>query len=188
MLAKVGGLCLGIASGVLLVFKFVGRTLRAIRVSDALHRHFGDDPAKTVHALICGGRQHLSEFDIRQRIIERSLHLGIYQCAPDGKCCFANDVLCDILGIDSRDATGYGWLNAVVDRKSAFEKWQFAVANQIPYRDEYVIENRREHTRTRARTEAFPATAGDAGNAVIVCYVGYVVLLEQPTPIPPEDL
>ena len=157
------------ASVIVVAWRKLRSMLRAMQLSDNLHKHFGTDPADQIKKLIHSLRGRVTEIAIRKRIVERSLNLGIYQCDAQGKCIWANDVLCDLFQRDSREMLGYAWLDALSNRRQVFENWKFAVTNGTPYEDNYVILI--DDNTIHAKTQAFPAIVDDK----IICYVGYVV-------------
>ena len=165
------------ATGVILgiiwtLIRFGCRMYRVLPAVDRLHDLFGESPIHELHTVISDIRTAVGEVEIRQRIAERHLEIGIYVCTPDGKCTWANDYLCDAFGIDSSDMLGFGWLNAVSKNEQlrVHTAWKSAVAEGIPYRELYEVEPRDGRPNWKAMTQAWPVVR----NGKTVCYVGYV--------------
>lgn len=172
LLAAVGGVAVTVAGCIWALIRFAGRMYRVLPAVDRLHDLFGESPIEELHALVADIRTSVGEFEIRQRIAERHLEIGIYVCTPDGKCTWANDFLCDAFGVDSTDMLGFGWIGAVAksEQVRVHTAWKSAVAEGIPYRESYEVEPRDGKDRWRAMTQAWPVVRGGK----TVCYVGYV--------------
>jgi len=148
------------------------RFLRLWSAIDRLHVELGDDPVGSLIEAIRAIEASHGEIEIRQRISERHLAIGIYVCeSPTGKCTWANDWLCHALGLDSREIKGWGWLAAIAkeDQRRVHDAWSNAVEQELPYEERYTVEPDGEKSWV-AITEAWPVKQRD----VIVCYVGYV--------------
>lgn len=136
-----------------------------------LHEEFGDDPIRKLSAVIRDIEASYGELEIRRRIIERHLEIGIYTCSPTGEYIWVNDVLAESFGMDSTEITGNGWVSAVAEEEQEriFDHWKRAVNNNLPYADRYLV--RTEHREWMAKTEAWPVVS----KGRLLCYVGYVV-------------
>lgn len=164
------------ASGVLwAVYRFGGQVVRAWRAMDRLHVEFGDDPIGKLLDIVHDIEASHGEFEIRQRIAERHLEIGIYVCQTDGKCTWTNDWLASAFDIDSKDMLGWGWLAAIdkSDQERVHEHWTKAVKEELPYSEEYWVDGER---RWYAHTEAWPVKR----RGKIICYVGNVIETRPP--------
>lgn len=175
------GLLLGGAgalfSGLWIAYKFASRAVRVLPAVDRLHDLFGLSPVDELHAVISGTAASVGELEIRQRISERHLAIGIYVCRPDGECTWANDFLCEQFGLDSQEMRGYGWLAAVSrhDRDRVLEAWTKAVTMHLPYSETYAVVPANDEETWVAMTESWPVKEGEK----IICYVGYVKRLRE---------
>lgn len=163
----------GTAIGILwALIRFGCRMYRVVPAIDRLHDLFGETPVHELHKIIGDIRTAVGEFEIRQRIAERHLEIGIYVCEPTGKCTWANDYLCDAFGIDSNDMLGLGWLSAISKREQVgvHTAWKQCVADALPYRESYTVVPVDGRPEWKAVTQAWPVVR----NGRVVCYVGYV--------------
>lgn len=149
-----------------------GRMYRVLPAVDRLHDFFGESPVHELHKIIADIRTTVGEVEIRQRIAERHLEIGIYVCDPDGRCTWANDYLCDAFGIDSADMLGHGWLSAISKHQQVpvHTTWKQCVADALPYRESYTVVPLDGRPEWKAVTQAWPVVRNDK----VVCYVGYV--------------
>lgn len=85
------------------------------------------------------------EIVARTMAIQDSAPNAIFECSASGACTFANRKLSELFGMDWSEMQNNGWLQAIRDddRERVYEKWHHAVANDIPYRDEYTVVNQR---------------------------------------------
>jgi PAS domain-containing protein len=167
------GSLIGLLSGIVWYLLSYGRRfIRVVPTVDKLHDLFGPDPIEVLHELVKDSQAAVGEIEIRQRIAERHLQIGIYVCSPNGKCSWANDYLCNAFGLDSSSMHGYGWLSAVnrSDQHRVHTAWTEAITKELPYREEYGVVPQDGEPRWRASTVAEPVIR----NNKIVCYVGYV--------------
>jgi len=153
--------------------KRISSIVRAAVLADAFHAQFGPEAAETLKQIVDDVQRSQTVTQLRQRIAERHLRVGVYVCGPDGRCTWSNEWLAEAFGIDRDNMRGFGWLNAIdaEQRLEATERWKYAVRNGVPYVDEYTVVNGRIGKTWQAQTEAF-AIEQDGG---VVCYVGYVV-------------
>ena len=153
------------------VIKFVTRLYRVLPAMDRLHDLFGSNPVDELHAILSTSSASIGELEIRQRIAERHLAIGVYVCRPDGECTWANDFLCEEFGLDSSEMRGYGWLSAVSrhDRERVHSAWTKAVELHLPYSETYAVKPEHKETWV-AYSEAWPVKERER----IICYVGYV--------------
>lgn len=173
---NVASICAGLAGigGVLLVvYKYGYKFIRAWFAVDAFYLEFGDDPIRTLSTIIQAIEASHGELEIRQRITERHLAVGVYVCSKDGRCTWVNDWLSDAFGMDAAEMIGWGWSAAISngDRARVQKTWQDAIDNTMPYKEEYtVIPYDGRQNQWEAITEAWPVRK----RGEIVCYVGYV--------------
>lgn len=175
---RVGG-WLAAAGGVAIAArKRLTAIVRAIILADDFRTRFGPEAAATIRELLDDVTRSQTVQQLRQRIAERHLRVGVYVCGPDGRCNWSNEWLAEAFGIDRANMHGYGWLNSIAtnERMQSIERWKYAVANGTPYSDEYTIENVRTSKTWRAQTEAFAIEQ----DGRVVCYVGYVIQKRTP--------
>lgn len=170
-LEKLLGLAAVLGGGLLACRKWLARGIAAVRVLLSFGEHFGSDPARTISRLLEGIQRSQGVSEVERRLIARHLDFAFYICGPDGQCTAANEVLCEMFGLDSTQFTGYGWLEAIVEREEVHRKWTYAIQNGLPYNAEYTVANHRTGERFQASTEALAYVAKDG---TVVCYVGYV--------------
>lgn len=168
-----------VGSAVWAVYRFGGRVCRVVTSVDHLHDLFGNSPVAELHRIVSGIRSTVGELEVRQRIAERHLAIGIYVCGADGKCNWANSFLCGQFGLDLHEMLGYGWMAAVAnaERIRVHAAWESAVTDDIPYEDRYTVIPKDGGESWEAMTEAWPIKVGDK----VVCYVGYVTRDEATT-------
>lgn len=166
--------------GIILGLVTKGRRLiiyavRSINLGHRFHNTFGDTPAETIKDLYDSIQCSYDTMEVRQRIAEKFIKLGIYICSPEGKCIWSNECLNEIFGLDSEDMKGNGWLKAVAekDRVRVNEHWIYCVRNKISYECDYCIHNHRNDTYTNVTTNAI-AVLDDRDE--IQCYVGYLTV------------
>lgn len=154
------------------IVKLYRTVSRAFRLSNAIHDHFGTDPALSIVESL---RQHTRDGAVREvrlTLLEESLGAGIYVCdATTGACTNCNTALAELYGLDKAAFRDSGWLSAVVpdDRISVYERWQESVRKKIPYELSYFVRNQRTDRKFRVITKAYPAVLADG---TILCYVG----------------
>ena len=160
-------------AGLVAVARFGGRLCRVLPAIDRLHDLFGHSPIEELHAFVREARSSVSELEIRQRIAERHLAIGIYVCDEEGRLTWCNDHLCESFGLDSRDMRGWGWLQAIhaEDQSRVHGAWTNAVAKDLPYRDTYRVNKKGSSEVWLAFTEAIPVRGTSNSN---ISYVGYV--------------
>lgn len=156
-------------------FRSVRQLVRAWSAVGVLHAELGDEPITRLLEILRDIEASHGELEIRQRLAERHLEIGVYVCDKHGKCTWANDWLCESLGIDSSRIKDYGWISAIAtsEQVRVHEHWQKCVASGLPYEETYQVEpSNPDLPRWTARAGAWPVSnrAGD-----IVCYVGYIV-------------
>lgn len=154
------------------IVKLYRTVSRAFRLSNAIHDHFGTDPALSIVESL---RQHTRDGAVREvrlTLLEESLGAGIYVCdATTGACTNCNTALAELYGLDKAAFRDSGWLSAVVpdDRIPVYERWQESVRKKIPYELSYFVRNQRTDRKFRVITKAYPAVLADG---TILCYVG----------------
>lgn len=154
------------------IVKLYRTVSRAFRLSNAIHDHFGTDPALSIVESL---RQHTRDGAVREvrlTLLEESLGAGIYVCdATTGACTNCNTALAELYGLDKAAFRDSGWLSAVVpdDRIPVYERWQESVRKKIPYELSYCVRNQRTDRKFRVITKAYPAVLADG---TILCYVG----------------
>lgn len=166
---------LGLAGGLLAVLRSrIGRAIAAARAAHSLAGVFGDGAGSEIQRLFAIIARSDGEQQLRQRVIESHLRIGVYECDLDGKCLWSNPYLAELFGIDERYMHGYGWLSAVIkeERVAVQKRWRTSVENGIPYDDIYTVENKRTQTRHRCRTRAELVRA----DGEPLCFIGWVTI------------
>jgi len=145
---------------------------RAFVLADDFRAQFGPDAAEAIKTILESVSRSQSIAEVRDRIQERHLRVGIYVCNPDGACTWCNEWLAEAFGRDERDMHGYGWLSSVEpsERIRAKEHWDYCLQSGIPYEDEYTVVNRRSGKTWRAKTDAVSVIKG----GVLLAIVGRV--------------
>lgn len=160
-------------AGLWAFYRHSQRVLRYWRSLSDLHDLYGDDPVKTLAAIIATIETGQGEIELRQRIAERHLKIGVYVCDVNGLCTWGNDVLCDSFGLDSREILGNGWIEAIEEseQQRVIEHWKRCVKDLLPYRESYRVIPA-GHDPWHAITKAWPVATT---NGRLLCYVGYVI-------------
>ena len=169
------GICIGaigfFVASLWAIIKFASRLFRVLPAVDRFHDLFGANPVDELHKIMSSASASIGELEIRQRIAERHLEIGVYVCRPDGECSWANDFLCEEFGLDSSEMRGYGWLSAIArdDRERVHTEWLRAIEHHVPFNETYTVEPHSSEP-WQAYSEALPVREGER----IICYVGYV--------------
>lgn len=169
---------LGIAGGLFAALRVrVARAFTAARAAHSLADIFGDNAGSEIQRLFAIIARSDGEQQLRQRVLESHLRIGVYECDLDGKWLWVNPHLAEMFGIDERNMRGYGWLSAIVpeERVTAQKSWRTSIEHGIPYEDIYTVENQRTRSRVRCRTRAELVKSDD----VPLCFVGWVTI-EKP--------
>jgi PAS domain S-box-containing protein len=160
--------------GLLLKFrKCAKNAIRTFLLSNDFYNLFGDTPASTIKMLHDSVQKSNDILEVRMRISERYLKIGLYVCDLEGKAVWLNDVICEMFGLDSRSMLGFGWLQAIHqhDRERVNEEWMYAINKELTYNSSYTICNCRSNISLNVKTTAI-AVVDDKGKNV--CYVGYL--------------
>lgn len=147
----------------------IGRRMWAAHATaEDIAREFGKDAGKKLRSVVSDLSAQVSIAQIKHALNETHLGIGVYVCGFDGRCEYANPVLCEMFGLQESEMKGWGWLRAVTEPARVHEAWKFAVQNELPYRESYTVET---HGQTvDFYTEAFPVMEGDQ----VVKYLGVV--------------
>lgn len=124
-----------------MAWKFGDRIRRVIRVVDGLHDRFGQDPVEELHDITQSLRTTATELELRARIVEAHLPIGVFVADEAGRFVWGNDPLCASFGIDSRAITGFGWVSAIeeVSRQAVLDQWKRVVQDGTSYEAEYTV-------------------------------------------------
>lgn len=166
---------LGLAGGLLAALRTrIARAVAAVRAAHSLAGIFGDDAGTEIQRLFAIIARSDGEQQLRQRVVESHLRIGVYECDLDGKCLWANPYLAELFGLDEQDMHGYGWLSAIVkeERVAAQKRWRTSIEHGIPYDDAYTIENKRTSSRFRCHTRAELVKA----DGEPLCFIGWVTI------------
>lgn len=157
-------------------WRYVRSLYRVWLSVDSLHVEFGEEPIKRLIAIIRGIEENTTEIELRQRITETHLGIGVYTCATDGRCTWANEVLVQSFGIDSVEFKGFGWTAAIdaSERDRVVKTWQLAVKEVLPYKEKYRVIPPNGLSAWNAITEAWPVVV----NGKMICMIGYVKRVE----------
>lgn len=112
---------------------------QGFKILKGLESKFGNTPAEVIHNIARKLADNQAKDGMRIDIIEENLNLGIFVCDKDGKWIWANRFLCDLFGVDEQDIHGLDWIACIKDQPKALNTWKFAIQNQIPYRDEFIV-------------------------------------------------
>lgn len=85
---------------------------------------------------------------------------AIFEADAKGDFTFANQAMCDLLGMAQADLLGRNWLLAVADpedREEAYDRWSRCVQSQLPYQDTLQLRNPKTGERFRVRARAVVA-------------------------------
>lgn len=90
-----------------------------------------------------------------RRVLDR-FPMGVYECAPDGKCLWVNKTLAEMWGEEHDDMLGWGWLARIHsdDREPTHTRWMSSIGKGIPYRSTYRVEPKGSPDILLVRTEA----------------------------------
>lgn len=163
---------IGLPSKVLRLLESQGGAIREIQAE--LKPNGGTSLRDAVNEI----RHMASVADVRSHLSREVCPYAMYECAPDGKCIWVNEALCQLFGLDAEDALGYGWLQSVSDaeRSTTMFLWQEAVVKDIPWSTVFTIVNQRTGAQVRCRTRATSYKMG----GVIILYSGTVIPEKQP--------
>jgi len=150
----------------------------AARAAHSLAGVFGEEAGPEIQRLFAIIARSDGEQQLRQRVVESHLKIGVYECDLSGKCIWCNPYLAELFGLDSERMRGYGWLSAIVpdERIDVQKRWRISVDQGIPYDDTYTIENQRTMKRVRCRSRADLVKA----DSEPLCYVGWVKVVPIP--------
>lgn len=73
-----------------------------------------------------------------------SVPVGIYRTDALGNCCYVNDRWCQIAGLTTTEAEGFGWLNGLhpSDHELVTVEWNKAIQANRPFQLEYRFQNK----------------------------------------------
>ncbi|MFN7759800.1 MAG: PAS domain-containing protein [Pseudanabaena sp.] len=73
-----------------------------------------------------------------------SVPVGIYRTDALGNCCYVNDRWCQIAGLTTTEAEGFGWINGLYpsDREFVTMEWNKAIQENRPFQLEYRFQNK----------------------------------------------
>ncbi|MEA5489931.1 MULTISPECIES: PAS domain-containing protein [Pseudanabaena] len=73
-----------------------------------------------------------------------SVPVGIYRTDALGSCCYVNDRWCQIAGLTTTEAEGFGWINGLYpsDRELVTMEWNKALQENRPFQLEYRFQNK----------------------------------------------
>ncbi len=164
----------GVLFGLLIKFrKCIKNATHIINLGHNFYALFGTDPAKKIKDLISEIQTCNEISELRRRLIEKKIKLGIFICDTEGRCIWSNDFLNNMFGLDSTEMKGLGWLKSIIpeDRQRVNDEWMYSVHHQTAYESDYVIFNRRDGISLNVRASAM-AVLNDSEK--IECYVGHL--------------
>lgn len=176
---RVAGWAAAVAGVLVVCWRRIKGLAGALGVAHGLHREFGADAARSLRLIVDSLQRSQSESQIRHALAEQHLGLGVYVCDREGRCTWANEYLCERFGLsleEMRGHGGHGWLRSIAPEhySRAWERWDFAITNQLPYQDDYDVINARTGERWHGRTETLTRVV----HGEIVYHLGYVI--EEP--------
>lgn len=144
-----------VAAAVKWAFPIGRRMLAAHATAEDISKAFGAEAGKKLRGIVSDLAHKADICELKHRINEEHLRVGVYVCDSFGRCEYVNPVLCDLFGMQSDAMKGYGWLAPVKDAHRVHADWKFAVQYGTPYRATYVVavDGRPE---LEVYTEAFP--------------------------------
>ena len=148
----------------------VGRRMWAAHsTAEGISLAFGRDAGVKLRGIIAELNHRADICELKHRINEEHLKVGVYVCDAFGKCEYVNKVLADLFGMQAEDMKGYGWLKPVNDAHRVHADWKFAIANGLPYRATYTL-SVDAGKELGVYTEAFPVEE----DGQVVKYLGVV--------------
>ena len=162
-----------VLSSFLFLKKWGKNAIRSLSLSNKFHTLFGDDPAEKIKSTQELHRYAKDLLNIRVSISEQWLKIGVYICNKEGECTWTNEYLNNILGLDSQEMLGFGWLSSIYkdDRKRVNEEWLYAIRNKIPYDSTYFVVNNRDNLLIGVKAKALAVVDNDDE---VQCYIGYL--------------
>lgn len=159
-------------SFLLVSWRRIATTASSVWVLVCVHRRLGNATADEIYEAIQSMRKAHCALDVRQQMLERHCNVGVYVSDSEGRTVWANEVLCEMHGLDLGSIRGFGWLAAVVEieRFEVHRRWIECVRSDVPWSSDYTVQNQRTHEKFRCHTEAH-AIAVDGEPA---CFVGTV--------------
>ena len=90
--------------------------------------------------------------------VDLSNETGVFESDAEGKCVFANKVLCDYLGLHPEQVMGNGWINGVfgADRQKVWDEWKSAVEQRRDFNMEHRLHNDQANRITEVTVYATP--------------------------------
>lgn len=169
---KLGGWIVALTGFALAVARYGVNLFRDWRAIRDFRDQWGDAPAQEIRKVVDVLRHSASTGEMRHRLAERHLQIGIYFCGTDGKCIWVNSYLGELWGIDRASCLDYGWLSVIdqSDRERVHRLWTNCVQTGIPYETKYTIINAQTKQPHNIYTQAFPIVR----DGKIECYVGQV--------------
>lgn len=136
-----------------------------------IEQNFGKEAGNVIKAFLKNSKLRSAIEEMRLNIIENATGIGIYLCDSNGNYTYANKTLAKMFLTDQESMLGHGWLTSIIDKKTAFDNWQFAVKNKTPYRDVYSISNL-NHTLPAIQIYSEAEPSYDESTGEIIGYVG----------------
>ena len=188
-IGKAGGGLVAIAGAIWAIIKYMIKPIskfgadfsyavtKSVDGAKEMEAAFGNTPGQTIKGLLQELSMKRTVDEIQRNMMASHLGLGLYICSPDGKCLYANDVLCEIFGRDLHDMVDFGWLASIEgsERLSVHQVWMDCIKSQLPYNCTYTVVNPRTKARHSCSTMAVPVKAG----SVVTAYVGSLVDLKR---------
>jgi PAS domain S-box-containing protein len=103
----------------------------------------------------------LAQFRSQQTM--NSSNVGMFEADSSGYWTWANVAVYDMLGLDSRQVLGNGWLSAIDpnEERIVHEQWKHTIEENIPYSWDFHVINKRTGIRRKCRSEATTLVSKD---------------------------
>lgn len=145
-----------------------------VHILKDIEASFGKEAGQVIKDILQRKTLQNSINEMRLNIIENAVGLGIFLTDVTGKCTYANKTLAKIFGMSQEEMLGFGWITPIVDKQKAYNNWKFAIDNDTPYRDHYVILVNEQEFTVLAEAEA----SYDENEKEILGYVGIVKIVK----------
>lgn len=125
------------------VIPIIIKVLLAVnKIKNNINYHFNHNDGNSLLYKIDSLNKKLALRDAKWRIDKDLNNDYVFECDASGQIIFASNPLCKLFGMAMTDMLGNGWMNAVVDKATVWEKWHKALEGEYPYEDQYCIRNK----------------------------------------------
>lgn len=153
-----------------IIVPFYKKQLERRIIIDSFIKELGNEAPSIIKNNLKNLTFAIDKVAAKVEIIAQRTKIGIYLCDENGKCIWVNKPLAEMFNIDQKNMSGYGWLQNVCDKESAYTHWKWSVENNIPYKDLYEVETK--DGVKNYLSEAYKHTSEDQNGTVF--YIGFV--------------